>query len=263
MRTEGVGADVLISEPIAIVGIGCRFPGGASSPERYWQLLRTGTDAIREISPDRWDIGAYYDPDSRTPGKMSTRWAGLLDDIDQFDAEFFGIAPREAAGMDPQQRLLLEVSWEALNDSGYPPESLGESDTGVFFAVYNSDYARLQFSRPSDINAHTSSGTSHGIAAGRLSYLLNLHGPSLAIDTACSSSLVAVHLACQSLRTGECSLALAGGASVLVTPEETISMSKWGMLAPDGRCKASTRGRTVLSAVKAAGSSRSSALPTR
>ena len=238
MRTEGVGADVLISEPIAIVGIGCRFPGGASSPERYWQLLRTGTDAIREISPDRWDIGAYYDPDSRTPGKMSTRWAGLLDDIDQFDAEFFGIAPREAASMDPQQRLLLEVSWEALNDSGYPPESLGESDTGVFFAVYNSDYARLQFSRPSDINAHTSSGTSHGIAAGRLSYLLNLHGPSLAIDTACSSSLVAVHLACQSLRTGECSLALAGGASVLVTPEETISMSKWGMLAPDGRCKA-------------------------
>jgi polyketide synthase 12 len=139
--------------------------------------------------------------------------------------------------MDPQQRLLLEVTWETLNDAGRPPESLSDSSTGVFFAVYNTDYARLQFSDPATIGAHTSSGTSHGVAAGRLSYLLNLHGPSMAIDTACSSSLVAVHLACQSLRIGECSLALAGGVSTLLTPEETISLSKWGMLAPDGRCK--------------------------
>ena len=237
LRNEAGGANPLQSEPIAIVGLGCQFPGGASSPELFWRVLEQGTDAVREISADRWNIEALYDPDSRTPGKMSTRWAGLLDNIDKFDAEFFGIAPRESARMDPQQRLLLEVTWEALNDSGYPPESLGGSDTGVFFAVYNNDYARLQFRQPSAIDAHTSSGTSHAIAAGRLSYLLNLHGPSLAIDTACSSSLVAIHVACQSLRTGECALAVAGGVNLMVTPEETISLSKWGMLAPDGRCK--------------------------
>ncbi len=237
LRAESGGADLLQSEPIAIIGLGCRFPGGASTPEKFWRLLESGTDAVREIPPERWDIDLYYDPDPTVPGKMSTRWAGLLDQTDQFDAEFFGIAPREAAAMDPQQRLLLEVAWETLNDAGRPPESLNDSSTGVFFALYNSDYARLQFSDPTTIGAHTSSGTSHGVAAGRLSYLLNLHGPSMAIDTACSSSLVAIHLACQSLRAGECSLALAGGVSALITPEETVSLSKWGMLAPDGRCK--------------------------
>ncbi len=237
LRAESGGADLLQSEPIAIIGLGCRFPGGASTPEKFWQLLETGTDAVREIPPERWDIDSYYDPDPSVSAKMSTRWAGLLDQVDQFDADFFGIAPREAAAMDPQQRLLLEVAWETLNDAGRSPESLNDTSTGIFFALYNSDYARLQFSDPATIGAHTSSGTSHGVAAGRLSYLLNLHGPSMAIDTACSSSLVAVHLACQSLRAGECSLALAGGVSALITPEETISLSKWGMLAPDGRCK--------------------------
>ncbi len=238
LRAELEGIDLLQSEPIAIIGLGCRFPGGASTPDQFWRLLESGTDAVREIPPERWDIDAYYDPDPSAPAKMSTRWAGLLDQVDQFDGEFFGIAPREAAAMDPQQRLLLEVAYETLNDAGRPPESLSDSSAGVFFAVYNTDYARLQFSDPATIGAHTSSGTSHGVAAGRLSYLLNLHGPSMAIDTACSSSLVAVHLACQSLRAGECSLALAGGVSTLITPEETISLSKWGMLAPDGRCKA-------------------------
>jgi acyl transferase domain-containing protein/NADPH:quinone reductase-like Zn-dependent oxidoreductase/NAD(P)-dependent dehydrogenase (short-subunit alcohol dehydrogenase family)/acyl carrier protein len=237
LRTELQGGDLLNSEPIAIIGLGCRFPGGATTPEQFWRLLETGTDAVREIPPERWDIDAYYDPDPGTPGKMATKWAGLLDQVDQFDGEFFGIAPREAASMDPQQRLLLEVAWESLNDAGYPPESLSESSAGVFFAIYNTDYARLQFRDPDTIGAHTSSGTSHGVAAGRLSYLLNLHGPSMAIDTACSSSLVAVHLAVQSLRTGECSLALAGGVSTLLTPEETIALSRWGMLAADGRCK--------------------------
>ena len=237
LRSESGGADLLQSEPIAIIGLGCRFPGGASTPEKFWRLLETGTDAVREIPPERWDIDSYYDPDLSVPAKMGTRWAGLLDQVDQFDSEFFGIAPREAAAMDPQQRLLLEVAWETLNDAGRPPESLSDSSTGIFFAIYNNDYARLQFSDPATISAHTSSGTSHGVAAGRLSYLLNLHGPSMAIDTACSSSLVAIHLACQSLRAGECSLALAGGVSALITPEETISLSKWGMLAPDGRCK--------------------------
>jgi len=242
LRTELQGGDLLNSEPIAIIGLGCRFPGGATTPEQFWRLLETGTDAVREIPPERWDIDAYYDPDPGTPGKMATKWAGLLDQVDQFDGEFFGIAPREAASMDPQQRLLLEVAWESLNDAGYPPESLSESSAGVFFAIYNTDYARLQFRDPDTIGAHTSSGTSHGVAAGRLSYLLNLHGPSMAIDTACSSSLVAVHLAVQSLRTGECSLALAGGVSTLLTPEETIALSRWGMLAADGRCNL-TRGQ--------------------
>jgi mycoketide-CoA synthase len=237
LRAESGGTDLLQSEPIAIIGLGCRFPGGAATPEKFWRLLESGTDAVREIPPDRWDINAYYDADSSVPARMTTKWAGLLDQVDQFDADFFGIAPREAAAMDPQQRLLLEVAWETLNDAGRPPESLSNTSTGIFFALYNSDYARLQFSDPATISAHTSSGTSHGVAAGRLSFLLNLHGPSMAIDTACSSSLVAVHLACQSLRTGECSLALAGGVSALITPEETISLSKWGMLAPDGRCK--------------------------
>jgi len=237
LRSELADADLLQSEPIAIVGLGCRFPGGASTPHRFWRLLETGTDAVREIPPERWDINTYYDSNPAAPAKMNTRWAGLLDQVDQFDAEFFGIAPREAAALDPQQRLLLEVTCETLNDAGYPPETLSNSPTGVFFAIYNSDYSRLQFSDPLTIGAHTISGTSHGVAAGRLSYLLNLNGPSMAIDTACSSSLVAVHLACQSLRSGECSLAVAGGVSVLISPEETVSLSKWGMLAPDGRCK--------------------------
>ncbi|MBV8587789.1 MAG: type I polyketide synthase, partial [Verrucomicrobia bacterium] len=237
LRAELADADLLQSEPIAIVGLGCRFPGGASTPDKFWRLLETGTDAVREIPPERWDVDAYFDLDPGAPAKMSTKWAGLLDQVDQFDAEFFGIAPREAAALDPQQRLLLEVTCETLNDAGYPPESLSNSSTGVFFAIYNSDYARLQFSDPLTIGAHTISGTSHGVAAGRLSYLLNLNGPSMAVDTACSSSLVAVHLACQSLRSGECSLAVAGGVSVLISPEETVSLSKWGMLAPDGRCK--------------------------
>ena len=172
LRAESGGADLLQSEPIAIIGLGCRFPGGASTPDKFWRLLETGTDAVREIPPERWDIDSYYDPDLSVPAKMSTRWAGLLDQVDEFDAEFFGIAPREAAAMDPQQRLLLEVAWETLNDAGRPPESLSDSSTGIFFAIYNTDYARLQFSDPATIGAHTSSGTSHGVAAGRLSYLL-------------------------------------------------------------------------------------------
>jgi mycoketide-CoA synthase len=237
LREEGGGGDLLRSEPIAVIGIGCRLPGGITTPEDYWRALEGGTDAIREIPLTRWDIDAYYDPNPRAPAKMSSRWAGLLDRLDLFDADFFGIAPREAASMDPQQRLLLEVSWEALNDAGRPPESLAGTATGVFFALYNSDYSRLLLGDVAQIDGHASSGTSHGIAAGRLSYLLDLHGPSIAVDTACSSSLVAVHLACQSLRGGECSLAVAGGANVLIAPEESIALSKWGMLAADGRCK--------------------------
>jgi acyl transferase domain-containing protein/NADPH:quinone reductase-like Zn-dependent oxidoreductase/NADP-dependent 3-hydroxy acid dehydrogenase YdfG/acyl carrier protein len=236
-RAEGGGMDLLQSDPIAVIGMGCRFPGGANSPDDLWRLLESGTDAIRDIPPERWNLSAYFDPDHGKPGKMYVRSAGFIEDIDKFDAEFFGIAPREAAAMDPQQRLTLEVVWEALNDAGHPPEELSGSSTGVFLAVYSADYSRLQFSRLEDIDAYTVSGTAHGIAAGRLSYLLNLRGPSMAIDTACSSSLVAIHLACQSLRNGECSLAITGGANALLRPEDTISLCKWGVLAPDGRCK--------------------------
>jgi acyl transferase domain-containing protein/acyl carrier protein len=237
LRADSGQMELLQSEPIAVIGLGCRLPGGADGPDNYWRILESGTDAVREISEDRWDIDRFYDPNPRAPAKMATRWAGLLDRIDLFDAEFFGIAPREAASLDPQQRLLLEVSWEALNDAGHPPEKLGGSSTGVFFATYNSDYSRLLFQNLPQIDAHASSGTSHGVAAGRLSYLLNILGPSMVVDTACSSSLVAVHLACQSLRSGECSLAITGGANLIISPEETIALSKWGMLAPDGRCK--------------------------
>jgi acyl transferase domain-containing protein/NADPH:quinone reductase-like Zn-dependent oxidoreductase/NAD(P)-dependent dehydrogenase (short-subunit alcohol dehydrogenase family)/acyl carrier protein len=237
LREQGGGADLRSCEPIAVIGMGCRLPGGINTPDDYWRLLESGTDAVREVPATRWDVDAYFDPDPRAPSKISSRWAGMLDQLALFDAGFFGIAPREAASMDPQQRLLLEVSWDALNDAGRPPESLGGSATGVFFALYNSDYARLLLDDVAHIDGHASSGTAHGIAPGRLSYLLNLRGPSMAIDTACSSSLVAVHLACQSLRLGECSLAVAGGANVIIAPEESIALSKWGMLAPDGRCK--------------------------
>jgi acyl transferase domain-containing protein/acyl carrier protein len=237
MRSESESIGFLNSEPIAIVGIGCRFPGGANSPDDYWQILKNGTDAIVEVPADRWDIDAFYDPNPSAAGKMNTRWGGFLSRIDQFDSAFFGIAPREAARMDPQQRLLLEVAWEALEDAGQTREGLAGSQTGVFVAVYHSDYAQLQIANPEYIDAYTSLGTAHSIAANRISYLLNLQGPSVTVDTACSASLVAVHLACQSLRNQECSLAIAGGASLIISPEVTISLSKWGFMAPDGRCK--------------------------
>ncbi|HEX2910960.1 MAG TPA: polyketide synthase, partial [Chloroflexia bacterium] len=201
------------TEPIAVIGLGCRFPGGANSPEAYWQMLLDEVDAIREVPADRWDVEAYFDPDPSAPGKMYTRYGGFLDQVDQFDAGFFGISPREAASLDPQQRLLLEVSWEALERAGQVPGRLAGSQTGVFMGIMNHDYGKLYVS-PSDlaqVDAYYASGNMLSFAAGRLSYILGLQGPSLAVDTACSSSLVAVHLAVQSLRSGECSLALAGG----------------------------------------------------
>ncbi len=230
-------AGVLASEPLAIVGMGCRFPGGGDSPEHFWQALDAGVDAIREVPADRWDVDRFYDPDVAAPGKMSTRWGAFLDRVDGFDPAFFGIAPREAASMDPQQRLLLEVAWEALEDAGLPQARLAGSRSGVFAAVYGSDYAQHLFASRDAIDAYTSLGTAHHIAADRLAFWLDLHGPSLVINTACSSSLVAVHLACQSLRSGECDLALAGGVSLILSPDLGISLSKWGFMAADGRCK--------------------------
>ena len=225
-------------EPIAIIGLGCRFPGGADTPDAFWQLLVQGVDAISPVPSDRWNVDEYYDPHLGTPGKVITRFGGFVDQLHEFDADFFGIAPKEAVSLDPQQRLLLEVSWEALEHAGIVPEKLAGCSVGVFTGISSNDYSRHLLQRPeTDVDAYLATGNSHSAAAGRLSYTLGLTGPSMAIDTACSSSLVAVHLACQSLRNGECDAALAGGVNRLLAPEFSINFSKARMLAPDGRCK--------------------------
>ena len=226
-------------EPIAVVGLGCRVPGGGDDPASFWRLMHEGVDAITPVPPDRWDHGALYDPDPAAPGRIATRSGGFLRAIDTFDAALFGIAPREAEGMDPQQRLLLEVAWEALEHAGQAPDRLQESATGVYVGVCSSDYAYLQVKSgdPGLLDAHFTSGIAHSVFSGRLSYLLGLRGPSLTIDTACSSSLVAVHLACQGLRNGDCSIAVAGGVNLILAPDLFVALSHSRMLAPDGRCK--------------------------
>ncbi|MFS8067993.1 MAG: type I polyketide synthase, partial [Byssovorax sp.] len=225
------------SEPIAIVGMACRFPG-APSLEAFWRLLRDGVDAVSDVPAGRWDIEALYDQDRAAPGKMSTRWGGFLDQVDLFDPQLFGISPREAAQMDPQQRLMLELSWEALEDAGVPQRGLRGSPTAVFFGAMWSDYAKLPGSGIEAITPHTATGQDLSIIPARVSYTLGLQGPSVAVNTACSSSLVAIHLACQSLRSGESALALAGGVNLILAPESTVMMSKFGAMAPDGRSKA-------------------------
>jgi acyl transferase domain-containing protein/acyl carrier protein len=225
-----------LPEPIAIIGMGCRFPG-AASPQEYWQLLRLGRDAVTEVPADRWNAGSLYDPDPAAPGKMNTRWGGFLEQVDRFDPLFFGISPREAMQMDPQQRLILEVAWESLEDAGQVPERLVGTPTGVFIGIMTSDYAQTRLGDLSVIDAYTGTGNAYCLTANRISYQLGFSGPSLAVDTACSSSLVAVHLACQSLRAGECTLALAGGVNVILWPGNTIYFAKAGLMAPDGRCK--------------------------
>lgn len=226
-------------EPVAIVGIGIRFPGGANDTRSFWKILQEGVDAITEIPSDRWSIRKFYDPEPGTPGKTNARWGGFVDAIDQFDAGFFGISPREAARMDPQQRLLLEVAWEALEDAGLPAERVCGTNTGVFIGLSSTDYMLIQqASTPETIDAHTNTGGAMSIAANRISYCLNLRGPSIALDTACSSSLVAVHEGCQSIWDGECPVALAGGVNVLIKPEPYVGFSRLSMLSPDGRCKA-------------------------
>ncbi|HEY7509605.1 MAG TPA: type I polyketide synthase, partial [Vicinamibacteria bacterium] len=226
------------AEPIAIVGLGCRFPG-APDVDAFWRLLADGVDAVSEVPPDRWDAARLYDPDPEAPGKMSTRWGGFVDGVEGFDAAFFGISPREAERMDPQQRLLLEVAWEALEEAGHPLERLSGRSAGVFVGIHSLsvDYYVRQAQSLRDLDVYTSTGAAHSIVANRLSYLLDLRGPSLSVDTACSSSLVAVHLACQSLRLFECDLALAGGVNVILSPEVTVALSKLNMMASDGRCK--------------------------
>ncbi|MBW4450083.1 MAG: SDR family NAD(P)-dependent oxidoreductase [Spirirestis rafaelensis WJT71-NPBG6] len=223
-------------EPVAIIGVSCRFPK-AKDKDAFWNLLRNGVDAISEVPPERSHLRSFYHPNPKEPGKMSARWGGFLEQIDQFDAHFFGTPKREAAAMDPQQRLLLETAWEALEDAGIAPERLSGSRTGVFIGVMWNDYAQMQTRNPSGIDAYTGSGNGFFMTANRLSYRFNFQGPSLAVDTGCSSSLVAVHLACQSLYSGESSMALAGGVNIILEPGASIFYTKAGLLAADGRCK--------------------------
>ncbi|HET6733560.1 MAG TPA: type I polyketide synthase, partial [Mycobacterium sp.] len=227
-----------VAEPVAVVGIGCRFPGGGVGPDGYWTLLANGADAIGEIPADRWDAEAFYDPDPFAPGRMASKWGGFLPDVAGFDADFFGISPREAEAMDPQQRLLLEVAWEALEHAGIAPDVLSGTRTGVMMGVYYTEYQTASAANPDTIDAYCATGNAHSITVGRIAYLLGLRGPAVAVDTACSSSLVAVHLACQSLRLRESDMALAGGVNLILRPETQLALSKWGMLSPRGRCHA-------------------------
>ena len=226
-------------DDIAIVGMGCRFPG-ADSPEAFWQLLERGGNAIGEIPRERWNVDDYFDRDAEAPGKMYVRHGGFVDRVDEFDAVFFGITPREAEELDPQQRLLLEVVWESLEQAGIAPASLRGSEAGVFIGLSSDDHATWSHhgNGLANLNAYRTLGTARSIAAGRIAYVLGLHGPVLQIDTACSSSLVAVYQACQALQSGECNLALAGGVNLMLSPATTIALCKLRALAPDGRCKA-------------------------
>jgi acyl transferase domain-containing protein len=227
----------LRADPIAVVGMACRVPGHGDSPAQLWKLLCNGVDAITEIPSDRWDGNAWYDVDLSTEAKSTTKWGGFLDRIDTFDANYFGILPREAERMDPQQRILLEVAIEAIDDAGFPHDQLRGSRTGVYIGSYQNDYAQLQHNDIKGIELRTLTGTLHSVIANRLSYFLDLRGPSISIDTACSSSLVAIHMACEGLRFGEIDMAIAGGVSLIIAPEIMVSMSKVGFMSPVGRCK--------------------------
>lgn len=227
-------ASDLPNMPIAIIGMACRFPGGVTTPAEFWSLLEKGSDAISEVPPERWDIDSYH---GEEPGQMRSRYGGFLDDVAGFDASFFRIAPTEAKTMDPQQRLLLETHVEALESAGINLSVLKGSKTGIFVGIFSDDYKLLQVKQSVALSPYFGTGTSISIAAGRVAYFLGTEGPALAVDTACSSSLVAVHLACQSLRTGETSLAMASGVNLLLSPELSVSFSQANMLAPDGRCK--------------------------
>ncbi|HKV37012.1 MAG TPA: type I polyketide synthase, partial [Pyrinomonadaceae bacterium] len=224
------------TEPIAIIGMACRFPG-ANNPAELWQLLRGGVDAVTEIPADRWNADRFYDEDASVPGKMNTRWGGFLERIGYFDAHFFRVSPREAPHLDPQQRFLMEATWEALEDAGQVPGNLAGTRTGVFIGIMGSDYADTPMNDPMLVNFYTVTGHSRGIAANRLSHFFDFRGPSMSVDTACSSSLVATNLACRSLWSGESTLAIAGGANLILSPEGTIWYAKAGLLARDGRCK--------------------------
>jgi acyl transferase domain-containing protein len=223
-------------EPIAIIGIGCRFPG-ASGPQAFWKLLHEGSDAIREVPPDRWDVNALYDPDPASPGKTVSRRGGFIENVSHFDWRAFRIPPREAKYMDPQHRLLLEVAWEALEDAGLPLEKVAGSRTGVFMGIMWNDYLKLQSTKLTELNGYSNTGNAFAFAPNRISYTFDLKGPSIAVDCACASSLTSVHYACQSLWLGEADMALAGGVNLMLTPDISIMLSKAGVLSTEGSCK--------------------------
>ena len=226
-------------EPIAIIGMGCRYPGGVRTPDEFWNLLSSGRDILGDIPSTRWDIDEYYDPEVTIPGKMYVRQGYYLDDVDQFDPQFFGLSPREAESLDPQQRLVLEVSWETLEHAGIPPTSLKGNKIGVFVGQYWDDYSsqRIYSTDNRKIDRYAQLSALRGLTAGRVCHVLDSHGPAIQLDTACSSSSLAVHLACQSLRNGESNLALAGGVSLVLAPEHLIGICQMNALSPDGRCK--------------------------
>ena len=223
-------------EPIAIIGMSCRMPQGANTPEKFWESLCSGQDTITEVPKDRWDIEDFFDPNPDTPGKMCSRWGSFLHNIDQFDASFFGISPREAAMMDPQQRILLEVAWEVLENAGINPRELTNSATGTFLGMMTNDYFQIS-SDPQLMDGFTATGSVNNAAAGRLAHHFGFQGPTLTVDTACSSSLVALHLGCQSLKNKECDLVLTGGVNLILTPLFSLAESRAHMLSADGRCK--------------------------
>ncbi|MEE4492736.1 SDR family NAD(P)-dependent oxidoreductase [Streptomyces sp. BE230] len=230
-----------VAEPVAVVGMACRFPG-AGDLDAYWRLLLDGVDAVTEVPHGRWDGAALYHPDPEEPGRASTRWGGFLEGVDGFDPQFFGISPREAAHMDPQQRVMLELAWTALEDAGSDPATLRDRRIGVFTAALWNDYARLTGRRPQAIGRHTATGEDLSVIAARISYTLGLRGPSVGVTTACSGALTAMHLACQSLRDGDSEAALAGGVNLLLAPESTVAMTKFGAMSPRGRCRAFAAG---------------------
>ena len=225
------------SEPLAIVGMGCRFPQDVSNPVEFWNVLADGVDVTSEVPQDRWDVDGFFDPDPEVPGKMYVRRGGFLGAVDGFDPAFFGISEREAVSLDPQQRLLLEVSWEALEDAGIAPSSIRGTSTGVFMGVSWHDYERIAFGRDARrVDAYAGLGNTPSIAAGRISYVLGIEGPTMLVDTACSASLTAIHQACQSLRMGECDMALAGGVALMLSPLSTVFCCKIRALSLSGKC---------------------------
>lgn len=222
--------------PVAVIGMGCRLPGGIESPEQFWQALLRGEDFITEVPPARWDLTEYYDPESGVPGKSPSKWGAFLEDVGGFDADFFSINEREAVSIDPQHRVLLETSWQAVEHAGIDPRVLAGSQTGVFVGVTHNDY-QLVAADAADLGGpYGFAGTNFCMASGRISYALGVHGPSLTVDAGCAAGLATVHMGCQSLAAGESDLVLAGGVNLVLEPRRYVGASQQRMLSPTGRC---------------------------